>query len=293
MKPFIVRYLGITMADTFSAFLFESLDIRGSIVQLDTTWKAIQAQRDYPGPVGTLVGQMCAMSVLIAANLKQPGRLTFQLSGTGSVPLLVVDCNEALNVRGFAKHGPVTSAALADLLGDGKLLMSLDTPDAPQPYQSYVSIEGTSLGEVFQNYLTRSEQQATALILAANENAAAGLLLQKLPDADQKDPDGWNRITLLAQTLKDSELLGLSAAPLLERLFPEEIVRLYPAKPVEHDFPQDRDKVACMLRPLGRQEILDLIEAHGEIVVTDDLSNHVYRFSPDEALALLETHKFH
>lgn len=281
------------MTDTTSAFLFEALDIRGSIVQLDATWKAIQARRDYPRPVGALVGQMCAMSVLIAANLKQPGRLTFQLSGTGSVPLLVVDCNEALNVRGFAKHGPITSVTLADLLGDGKLLMSLDAQDATQPYQSYVPIEGTTLSDVFQSYLTRSEQQATMLILAANERAAAGLLLQKLPDADQRDPDGWNRISLLAQTLKDSELLELSTASLLERLFPEEIVRLYPAKPVEHNFPQDRDKIAGMLRTLGRQEILDLIEAHGEIVVTDDLSNHVYRFSPKEALALLDTHNFH
>jgi molecular chaperone Hsp33 len=281
------------MRDSISVFLFEALDIRGSIVQLGDTWKAIQAQRNYPAQVGTLVGQMCAISVLIAASLKQPGRLTFQLSGTGSVPLLVVDCNEALNVRGFAKYGAATSSAIGDLLGDGKLLMSLDTPDAPQPYQSYVPIEGSTLAEVFQSYLTRSEQQSTALLLVADENTAAGLLLQKLPDADQKDPDGWNRITLLAQTLKENEILGLDASTVLERLFPEEIVRLYPPKHVQHDFPQDREKVGSMLRALGRQEILELIQTHGEIVVTDDLSNHVYRFSPEEAMALLEINKLH
>ena len=43
-----------------------------------------------------------------------------------------------------------------------------------------------------------------------------------------------------------------------------------------------------MLRSLGQAEIEDILREHGEIVIHDDICNHEYRFSPEEALALFE-----
>lgn len=270
--------------------MLEDLDIRGSIVQLDTVWQDIQTRREYPTAVGSLLGQMCAVSVLIAASLKQPGRLTFQLSGHGSVSMLVVDCTENLNLRGYAKAGQsLQSSAIQDLLGDGKLLMSLDTQDAHQPYQSHVPIEGNSIAEIFQNYLMQSEQLPTILLLTANQHRASGLLLQKLPDADRKDPDGWNRVSMLIKTIKEKDLLELGTANLLGRVFAEEAVRLFDSKRVQHNFPPDQEKIRNMLRAMGKADIAELLEKHGEIVVTDDLSNHTYCFSREEALAIFDT----
>jgi molecular chaperone Hsp33 len=277
-------------SDTIQRFLLEDLDIRGAHVRLGASWQAILKNRNFPPAVTRLLGEMTAITSLIGGNLKQAGRLTFQLRGDGQIPMMVVDCTAALNVRGYASvdTAPADDAALHTLLGSGRLLMTLDIDDAPQPFQSYVPIEGDTLAQVFEHYLELSEQQPAWLMLYADAEGAAGLFLQKLPNADVKDIDGWSRVTQLAQTLKNEELIGLDSADLLTRLFHEETVRIYEARSVEHNFPPDRDKIATMLRSLGREEIERIISEQGEVIVNDDLSNHRYDFSPEEARALFE-----
>ncbi|MBS0369816.1 MAG: Hsp33 family molecular chaperone HslO [Proteobacteria bacterium] len=269
-------------------FLLEELDIRGAVVKLDDVWQGILENRDYPANVRDLLGAMSAIASVIGGNLKQAGRLTIQLQGHGPVSLLVVDINEALNLRGYAKAAPEAAGkqGIADLLGDGQLLLSLDMPGLRHPYQSYVPIEGDSVAEIFEHYLTQSEQQPAALHTAASENAAACLFLQKLPDADKKDADGWDRVTRLASTIRPDELLNLPADEVLLRLFHQETVRLLDAREVSHEWPQDWDKVRDMLRSLGRAELESMLAEHGEVLIHDDLSNHEYRFSADDIAAL-------
>jgi molecular chaperone Hsp33 len=101
-------------------FLFEDLDIRGAVVRLDTVWQSLLTNRNYPAPVIELLGQMSITTLLLADNLKQPGRLTIQLRGEGPVSLLVIDCSEALNLRCMAQHGEkIAASSLVNLLGEG------------------------------------------------------------------------------------------------------------------------------------------------------------------------------
>lgn len=276
------------MSNTLTRFLLEDLDIRGAVIKLDSVWQAICERRNYPEAVRSTLGEMCAISALIGGNLKQPARLTFQLSGHGPLSLLVVDCTEDLNMRAYARHDLDAQAqpALHELFADGQLLMSLDMEGARQPYQSYVPIEGDTVTEIFSHYLVQSEQQPAWLFLAANGEQAAGLFLQKLPGADLLDADGWNRIEHFATTLSQEELFSFDANTLLGRLFAEETVRVFEPREVRHDFPADRDKISAMLRSLGKAEIESIIAEHGEVVIHDDLSNHEYRFTAEEALAL-------
>lgn len=269
-------------------FLLEDLDIRGALVRLGGVWQALQAGRGYPPAVATLLGQMSAVAAVIAGNLKQPGRLTFQIQGHGPVGLLVVDCTETLNLRGMARvDGDVAEhAGLAGLVGDGRLQLTLDLPTMREPWRSLVPLEGTSIPEVFEHYLTQSEQQPAGLWLACEREASTALFLQCLPGAGEKDADGWSRVRQLAQTVRDDELLGLPPAALLGRLFAEETVRLFDARPITHDWPADRDKVIGMLRGLGAAELRRILAEHGEVVIRDDLSNHDYRFDAAEIDAL-------
>ncbi|MDD2988659.1 MAG: Hsp33 family molecular chaperone HslO [Zoogloea sp.] len=273
---------------TIQRFLLEDLDIRGAIVRLDEVWQALLVNRDYAPPVRDMLGAMSAVASIIGGNLKQSGRLTIQLQGHGPVSLLVVDVTEGLNLRGYAKASDEAAGktGIADLVGDGHLLLTLDMPGLSHPYQSYVPIEGSSVAEVFEHYLTQSEQQPAALHTAASSRSAACLFLQKLPDADRKDPDGWDRITRLAATIRDDELLGLSAEDILIRLFHQETVRLLDTREVTHEWPQNWEKVREMLRSLGRTELDAMLAEHGEILIHDDLSNHEYRFDADDVAAL-------
>ena len=259
------------------SFLFEQLDIRGAWVQLGPAWREMIAGRDYPEPVVELLGQLAGVATLITANLKQAGRLTFQLRGEGAVSLLVMDCDEQLRLRGMARTAQELSAgSLPALLGDGALTLTLDTAGMRQPYQSHVPLQGETLAAVFEHYLEQSEQTPTRLWLAANHETAAGLFLQALPGANARDPDGWNRVQLLAGTVKADELTGLGSIKLIESLFPEEDVRVYDPRPVSYHCPRDPEKIESMLRSVGRTECEAVIAEHGEIRVHDDVCNHEY-----------------
>lgn len=265
-------------------FLLEDLDIRGSVVLLGDVWTQLQANRHYPVEVSNLLGEMSAVAAVIAGNLKQAGRLTMQIQGRGPVGLLVVDCSESLNIRAMARMDADTAGlgGLRELIGDGRLQLSLDAPSMREPYTSIVPLAGDSIASTFEHYLTQSEQQPAGLWLACNRDAAAALFLQKMPGADMRDLDGWTRVSQLAHTVQHQELLSLEPAELLGRLFAEENVRLFDARPVVHDWPRDEQRVIGMLRGLGEYEVRRMLAEHGEIVIRDDLSNHDYRFDADD-----------
>jgi molecular chaperone Hsp33 len=205
-----------------------------------------------------------------------------------------MDCNELLQMRGMARSNPVVlPAPVPELLGaaqGGQLMMSLDMPDARRPYQSYVPMVGDSIAEIFEHYLEQSEQQPSRLFATANSRAAVCIFLQKMPQADQHDPDGWQRISQLAGTVKPAELLDLDAETLLGRLFHEEIeargIRIYEPQTVVYHCPEDRAKVADMIRGLGRADAETILAEHGEILIRDDICNRDYHFSAEDVAAL-------
>ena len=279
---------------TVRRFLFEHLDIRGAVVHLGDSWRQMQVDRNYPPTVAQLLGETAAVAALIAAQLKQPGRLTLQLRGNGPIQLLIMDCNEQLQLRGMARSKPVVlPAPVPELLGihqGAQLMLSLDLPEARHPWQSFVPLVGDSIAAIFEHYLEQSEQQPSRLFVSAGPRVAACLFLQKMPEADARDADGWHRITQLAATVKPAELLELDAEALLGRLFHEDMashgVRVYDPLPVVYHCPEDWTKVRDVIRSLGRADAETILREHGEILIRDDICNHSYRFSAEDVAEL-------
>lgn len=281
--------------DRFVRFHFPELSIRGAWVHLDDCYRALCQGRNYPAAVGRMLGEMAAITTLMAGQLKHPGRLTFQTRDPGPISLLVIDCTDTLGLRGTAQWRAEHLAALMDpateclnqtASEESRLVMTLDAHQFSTPWQSHVPLVGKTLAEAFSHYLVQSEQQPTALMLTADGQQAAGLFLQTMPGADEADADGWNRVCHLFGTLTATELLSLDPADLLTRLFPEELISLAPGKAVHHAGERDWDKVRNMLRGLGQAEVAAILQEHGEVVIHDDLSNLEYRFSADDIAAL-------
>lgn len=278
-------------ADLFQRFMFEGLDIRGVRVRLSSSWQSMLRERGY-GPVATrLLGEVAVVTLMVGGQLKQPGRLTAQVRGNGPLSLLVVNCDQRLRMRGMAStRADLTDAPLAELIGDGHLLMTLLPDSASAPYQSLVPLEGATVAEVFEHFLEQSEQQPTALWLAADGDGASGLFLQKMPGADQRDTDGWARICHLAATVTAAELQSLDTETLLSRLFHEEItaggIRVFEAMTPRHHCPRDEDKVRRLLVSLGRAELEAILAEKGEVHIHDDMCNHDYRFTPEDVARL-------
>jgi len=266
--------------DTLQKFLFEDTPIRGEVVHLDASWKAIQEKHDYPPLVRDMLGEMMAAAVLLAATLKLNGRLTIQLQGSGPVTLMVVECRNAQELRGLAhwKELPAEGDLMA-LAGDGRLTITLEPKDDQERYQSIVDLKGTSLSAALMNYLQQSEQLDTYLWLAADGQRAAGLLLQKLPSEKTiDDSDSWNRIVTLSSTVTNDELLTIAELDLLHRLYHEEEVRIFEPTPVCFRCSCSKDRVINMLRSLGLAEVKSIVEEQGEVAVACEYCNQKYAF---------------
>jgi len=282
------------MMDTLQRFIFENAAVRGELVEISETWKQIQARKDYPAPVRTLLGELLAAAALLTANLKFKGMMILQMHGDGPVKLLVIECDSELRLRATAKLAEdaiIPEGAglnqLVNVHGQGRFVITLDPADklpGQQPYQGIVPLDGESVAIAIENYMLRSEQLDTKLWLAADENVARGLLLQKLPRdggtgtqvAD--DLEAWNHTVVLASTLRNEEMLSTDINTLLRRLFWEETIRVFePAHPTFH-CSCSREKVGNMLIMLGKPEIDAALDDLGKLSINCDFCGQHYEF---------------
>ncbi|MBU6260236.1 MAG: Hsp33 family molecular chaperone HslO [Burkholderiales bacterium] len=297
-----------------SKFLFEGLPVRGMVVRLTDAWVELLARRAGLGAhepaVRALLGEMSVAALLMQANIKFDGALVLQLHGDGPVKLAVAEAQPELTFRATAKVvGAVSEGAgleaLLNVRGQGRCAITLDPrlrKPGQQPYQGVVPLHGDrreplqQLAQVIEHYMLQSEQLDTRLVLAADDRVAAGLLIQRLPlpGAGLRDEDeigrneDFNRIALLAATLTREELLQLPPRELLRRLFHEETLRLFPSQQPRFACSCSRERVAGMLRGLGREEIEALIAERGEAEVGCDFCGLQYRFDPIDAAGLFQ-----
>lgn len=281
--------------DCLHRFLFEHYPIRGHIVHLDASWRALLEHREYPPAIRDTLGEAVAASVLLAATLKFDGMLTLQLRGGGPMHLMLAQCSNQLGVRAVARYREAHEGRdLAGLSGEGNLTVTLENEDLSQRYQGVVPLSGERLADCLREYFQSSEQLPTRLWLHATETGASGLLLQRLPVNTLKDrrgassdgplpqpeevDDAWRRAQLLGDTLRPEELQTLRDRDILRRLFNEDDVRLFESAPVFFRCRCSRERVIGMLRSLGAEEVRSVLEEQGHVEVHCDFCNRAYRF---------------
>ncbi|MBY0265117.1 MAG: Hsp33 family molecular chaperone HslO [Burkholderiales bacterium] len=279
------------MSDSLQRFVLEDTPVRGECVRLTATWQAVLERHDYPPPLRTLLGELMAAGALLAATLKFDGLLALQLQGDGPVKLIVVECTRDHTMRATAKwQGEIPDGGLRALLGKGRFVVNLMPASGQQGYQGVVGLEGDTVAAALEHYMATSEQIPTRLWLASDQHHAAGLLLQKLPDQAGNDPDAWPRAGHLAATVTAHELLHLDALPLLHRLFHEEDLRLFDAKPVSFRCSCTRERVIDMLRMLGHDEVRGVIAERGEVEVHCEFCNRRYAFDAVDSEQIFASH---
>lgn len=274
--------------DSLRRFLFEHTGIRGNLVHLDASWRAVLDTHPYPEPVRVHLGEALAAVCLLAATVKISGSLILQIQGPGPLRTLVAQATSARTLRGVARwEGEVPAGGdLASCFGEGgRLVLSIER-GAGEPYQGIVPLSGGGIAQAIEGYFRDSEQLPTRLWLAADERQAAGLLLQRLPGEGDGDGDDWGRIGMLADTLTSAELTGLPAEQLLYRLFHEETVRLFETEPLAFRCGCSRTRIEDMLRTLGQTEVDSIIAEQGAVEVTCEFCNRGYRLDAVDASQL-------
>jgi len=308
-------------------FLFDGLPVRGVLVRLTDSWTQILQRRAsnsttgaYPLPVAEMLGEMTAAATLMQANIKFDGALVLQIFGDGPVKVAVVEVQSDLSLRATATvNGALPDdAALSEMVNvsnKGRCAITLDPKTkfpGQQPYQGVVPLFDdhgepiNQLSAVLEHYMLQSEQLDTTLVLAADASVAAGLLIQRLPlegsgnlagsmvSQENEDQIGlnehYNRIAMLASTLKRDELLTLDAETILRRLFWEEQLSRF--EPLTGETAPrfactcSRERVGRMIVGLGTDEAGSILAERGDIEVACEFCGVQYRFDPVDAAAL-------
>jgi molecular chaperone Hsp33 len=257
---------------------------------------------------------MMAACALLSANLKFDGTLIMQIFGDGPVKMLVVQCSSSLVMRATAKFSDdlmMQSAAAASARprfvelvntgGHGRCVITLDPRErrpGQQAYQGIVPLNGEngplqSIAEVLEHYMHHSEQLDTRLWLAANDERAVGMLLQKLPGdggivphAGEHDADTWERVCVLGGTLSQDELLKEEPQTLFKRLFWQENVQHFTPVAARFECSCSREKVGSMLRMLGHREVQSVLDEQGRVEIHCEYCNQRYEFDPVDVAQL-------
>jgi molecular chaperone Hsp33 len=232
--PDLDRLLGFTLPDR---------DARGRVVRLGPVLKKILAAHAYAPAIQQLLAEALVLTALLGGLLKRAGsQLTLQAQTEGGIVELLVCDYRGGELRGYVKHDPArlalagTDPSLSALFGKGYLAITFDVAEADQRYQGVVPLEGATLAEAVESYFAQSEQVPTLIRTAVRVGpdicVAGGLLAQHLADAEEgrdrlhvrPDRPEWDHVAVLAQTVRDEELLdpGLSSEALVWRLFHEE-----------------------------------------------------------------------
>ncbi|XOZ32469.1 Hsp33 family molecular chaperone HslO [Halomonadaceae bacterium KBTZ08] len=282
------------MTDTLQRFLFNEGEVRGELVLIEDTLKSATEGRAYPEPAQQLLAESLSAATLLGGVLKMKGRISLQAKGQGPVTLLMADCSDERGARGLIHtEDSIQNGSIGEQLGHGQLVITIE-PDEGQRYQGIVPLESDTLQECLEDYFARSEQLETLILLFASTERAGGLMLQKMPGYETtEDDDLWNRLTQLARTTSQEELLSVAPETLLHRLFHEESLSLYPAEPVFFHCHCTRERTANALETLGAKECYDLLAEQGEISVDCQFCNQQYRFGQEDIEALFGPHQRH
>ena len=291
--------------------------VRGRLVRLDTASTQALDAHALPEAAARVAGEALAMAALLGSALKLDGRLTVQTKGDGPLDLVTADyygsspapgnderdddATRPRGVRGYARLDAERFAGLdgkdfVKLAGEGVLAITIEPQRGGQTYQGIVPLSGEGLAASAETYFTQSEQLPTVIRLAAaplfvaGEKTprwrAAGLMLQMTPEASKaqaRNEDDWNRLSILARTVEDLELVdtGLAAEKVLWRLFHEDEVRVQPAEPVSFRCDCDTARIVQILRGYNEKERAGLADPDGIIRARCEFCGTTHEVTPE------------
>jgi molecular chaperone Hsp33 len=281
-------------------FFLPSRPVRGRLVRLGPLAEALLSRHQNHPAVTRLAGQAMALAAGLSTALKFRGSFSLQAKGDGPVTMLLADCTDAGELRGYARadEGRLEAVAAANpapaadaLLGSGYLAFTVDQGPEEARHQGIVSIEGGSLAAMSLHYFETSEQLRCFVHLACEKTAAGwragALILEKIAGAGGIDPElddaaqeeSWRTATALAATLTDGELLDddLPADRLLYRLFHTEGVATDRARALSFGCRCSRARLASILEGFPADD-LDHMTVNGDIVMTCEFCNHDFHF---------------
>ncbi|KAA5613206.1 Hsp33 family molecular chaperone HslO [Rhodovastum atsumiense] len=274
--------------------------VRGRLVRLGPLADALLTRHTNADAVTRVQGEALALVAALASALKFRGSFSLQAKGDGPLSMLLADCTDQGELRGYARAdaerldgllAEEPAPAAGRMLGEGYVAFTIDQGPDMERHQGVVAIEGESLADLALHYFRASEQLQVWLRLACARTQAgwraAALILEKIAGSGGIDPDldeqarteSWLTATTLAETLTEAELLDDDLPPdrLLYNLFHTEGVAADRPRALAYGCRCSRQRLSGILEGFDTDD-LDHMAVDGDIVMTCEFCNLDFRF---------------
>lgn len=271
-------------SDALVRFLFQQKNVRGELAYVNNSLEQMLENHQYPLPVKQLLAELVVAASLLTATLKFEGEIALQLQGDGPVRFVAVNGNHQQEFRAVVRmQAELQGDSFKDLVGSGYLVITI-TPVQGERYQGIIPLTGNSLTETLEAYFAQSEQLPTRLYIfteIAQQQRAAGFMLQVLPVEQDKAREDFNELVALSDTITSAELLNLPAEDMLYRLFHQEQVEVFPTQEIRFVCGCSKQKCESALFSLGKEVIAEQV-ALGGLDMSCEYCNKSYHFSEAE-----------
>jgi molecular chaperone Hsp33 len=280
-----------THSDAVVPFVFETLPVRGALIQLQKSWQRMQLGHNYQTTVLETLGHSAAATGLIAQSLKFDGTITMQLNGDGPLAMLVMQCTSELELRGMASAPDVESkASFEELVSKARCAITVDAGAMERPYQGIVEVTGESLADSLENYYARSAQIPSHIQLVSEPSSCGGILLQQMPEKESPLEDDWRRLGLLAATLRPEDIADGVGIDLLAHLFAEDDVRVFRPQAAAFKCRCSKKRAENVLKMLGAEETAAACTETGRVDVTCEYCGRTRSFDAVDVSRLFSDH---
>ena len=275
-----------------------ALDGTARIVVVDSSElsEVLRKQHD-AGPLGAVaLSRAATAALLLSATLKERQQVGVQINGDGPLGEIYAIADHTGSVRGTVVNPRASvpfdaeeSVPIEKGIGMGRLTVTRSVDDGT-PYRGVVPLVDGGVATDLAEYFLSSEQTPTAVLIGEylspeGIQAAGGLLVQALPDCDEKLLERvvarMDALPPIANLLKS----GVRPSEVLDRLFDNfEPMKTYP---VRTRCACTKEHFARRLVALGDSTLTSLVDEGEEVRIECHFCRSEYVFTPEEVSALL------
>ncbi len=248
------------------------------------------------------LGRAMTAGLLLSTGMKRlDARINLQFMGDGPLGKVWIDAGTDGTVRGYVQNPavelPPNQLGKLDVGGavgrNGNLHVIRDLGFG-YPYSGSVQLVSGEIGDDVTQYLARSEQTPSAVLLGVFVDSdgvqqAGGLLIQLLPGAPERliaDMEAkLSGLTGFTPLLRS----GMGLTDILENLLGDWDLQIAPdTQMIRFNCPCSADRMLRALRMLGAVELRDMIEKDGGAEGTCHFCNEIYRVGESELQQVIE-----
>ncbi|TGK07140.1 Hsp33 family molecular chaperone HslO [Leptospira semungkisensis] len=280
--------------DTYYYGILPDVHFRFSSAEISYAVTAASNLHDFDDTGTELLARTMLSAFFLADLVKEETKLSVQIRFYDDSEIHSVLAYSTRNGRMKAtlRHRPEEDVESGQISEENLgILKVFRWKDGECIYQSIVPFRNLSFEENIENYLRDSEQIPSFLIayvkLEGLHWKVKGILLQALPEAKQEHIDAV-REWAGAVEAKKNQIFDQNVSNALEELkgiWNTKLEILEEGRP-EYRCDCSEEKIKELILNLGKEEAMDIAEEQGQIEVTCEFCNSIYRFPKDRVLEL-------